>query len=163
MSGLQADPGPQSYIHKYHQKIAGLPGVTTHLQAWVRPPLLFKFLAQDRPAQSDQDIGTKDHLGTGSFCFLSAPQSWPWTTAFHNEIPPGKNWFPRSTDPQACCIDKPQSEATRPGNTRENHIAMGSTRTKAAETKATSHHQNPILPPHGALVTPTHQKSKTLI
>ena len=27
----RADPVPQSYIHKYHQERAGLPGVLTHL------------------------------------------------------------------------------------------------------------------------------------
>jgi hypothetical protein len=34
---------------------------------------------------------------------------------------------------------------------------------RATETKATWHHQNPVLPPQQALVTPTHQKRKNLI
>ena len=41
----------------------------------VRPPLLLKFLAQEGPTQSHQDTGTKEQPGTGSFWFLSAPQS----------------------------------------------------------------------------------------
>ena len=63
----RADPVPQNYIHKYCQGKSGLPGVPTHLRARVRPPLLFKFLAQEGPSQSHQDTGTKDQLGTGSF------------------------------------------------------------------------------------------------
>jgi hypothetical protein len=74
-SAPRTDPVPQSYVHKYHQEGAGLPGVPTYLQAQVRPPLLFKLLAQEGPSQSHQGIGTKDHLGTESFWSLSAAQS----------------------------------------------------------------------------------------
>ena len=75
LSVPRADPVPQSYIHKYLQERAEVPGLPTHLQAQVRSPLLFKSLAQEAPSQSHQDTGTKDHLGTGSFWSLSAPQS----------------------------------------------------------------------------------------
>ena len=54
----RVDPVPQSYIHKYHQERAGLPGVPTNLQVHVRPPLFFKFLAQEGPSQSYQDTGS---------------------------------------------------------------------------------------------------------
>ena len=65
-SALGADLVPQSYLHKYHQERAGLPGTLTHLRTQVRPPLLFKFLAQEGPTQSHQDTGTKEQQGTGS-------------------------------------------------------------------------------------------------
>jgi hypothetical protein len=42
-----------------------------------RPPLLFKFLAQEGPSKNHQDTWTIDYLGTGSFWLLSVPQSWP--------------------------------------------------------------------------------------
>jgi hypothetical protein len=64
---------PQCYIHKYEQETAGLPEKLTHLR---RPPLLFKFLAQEEHFQSEKDTGTKEQLRTGSFWFLSIPQNW---------------------------------------------------------------------------------------
>ena len=70
----RAEPEPQSCIHKYCQERAGLPGMPIYLRGQVRPPLLFKFLAQEGPSQSHQDTGTKDQPGTGSFWFLSVPQ-----------------------------------------------------------------------------------------
>ena len=91
----RGDPLLQTYIHKYCRERAGLPGVPTHLWAQLRPSLLFKFLVEEGPSQSHQDTGTKDQLGTGSFWFVSAPQSWPCTTALHTQIPPGENWSPR--------------------------------------------------------------------
>ena len=47
------------------------PRALTYLRAQVRPPLLLKYLVQVGPAQNHQDTGTKEHLGTGSFLFLS--------------------------------------------------------------------------------------------
>jgi hypothetical protein len=44
---------------KYLQERDGLPGILTHWGAQVRSPLLLKFLAQDEPAHSHQNTGTK--------------------------------------------------------------------------------------------------------
>ena len=71
----RADPILQLFLPKYRQERAGLPGVLTHLRAQVRLPLLLKFLAQDGPARSHQDTGTKEEVGTRSFQFPSMPQS----------------------------------------------------------------------------------------
>jgi hypothetical protein len=59
LSSPRDDPLPQNYIHKYCQERGDLPGVPACLQAQVRPPLLFKFLAQEGPSQSNQDTETK--------------------------------------------------------------------------------------------------------
>ena len=57
--------------------------------------------------------------------FSSAPQSWPRATALHTQIYTREIWSHRSTDTQACRRDKPQSEAAKPANTRDNRIARG--------------------------------------
>ena len=75
LSAPRADPVPQSYIHKYCQERAGLPGVPTHLQAQVRKLLLFKFLTQEGPSQNHEDTGAKDQLGAEPFWSLSTPQN----------------------------------------------------------------------------------------
>ena len=116
------DHVPWHSISIYPWERASLPGVRTCLWAQVRPPLLLKFLG---PAQSLQDIGSKEQLGTGSFQFQSSPQNWPCATAVHTQIPPGQNWSPRSSDTQACRRDKPQSETARPANTRDNQMSRG--------------------------------------
>jgi hypothetical protein len=95
------------HIPKYCQERAGLQGVPTHLWAQVRPPLLFKFLVQEGLFQSHQD---KEQPGTGSFWFLSAPWSWPYTTALHTQIPPRENCLPRNTETQICRRNKSQRE-----------------------------------------------------
>ena len=97
----------------------------THLWTQVRPPFLFKLLAQEGPAKRHQETGTKEQLGSRTFCFPSAPQNWPWATALHTQILPRENWSPGSTDTQACRRDKPQSEKARPANTGDNLKARG--------------------------------------
>jgi hypothetical protein len=99
--------------------------VMTHLRAQVRPPFLLEFLAQEGPAQSHQDTGTKEQPGTGSFQFQSAPQSWPCATALHTQILPKESWPPRSTDTQAYRRGKSQSETARPANTTDNQMVRG--------------------------------------
>lgn len=54
------NPLPQGSIHKKQQKRASLPGMQTSLWMQVRPPQLFKFLAQDGLSQNHKDTGTKD-------------------------------------------------------------------------------------------------------
>ena len=70
-----ADPVTQLSIHNSHRERAGLPGVLTHLGVQVRPPLLLKFLAQERPAQIHQDTDNKEWLRTGCLWFLYMPWS----------------------------------------------------------------------------------------
>jgi hypothetical protein len=60
-----------------HQERAGLPKVRTHLRAQVRPPFLLKFLAQEKSAQSHQDMGIKEEQKTGSFGFCLHPRADP--------------------------------------------------------------------------------------
>ena len=114
------DPVPQLSTLRSHRERAGLSGVLAHLKAQVRPPLLLKFLAQEWPAQSHQDMGTKERPGIRSFQFATAPQSWPCATALHTQILPRENWSPRSADTQTFRRHKPKSETARPANTRDN-------------------------------------------
>jgi hypothetical protein len=95
----------------------------TYLEAQVRLPLLFKFLAQERPTHSHQDTRTKDKLVTGSFWTLH-PRADPVPQL---SIPKflRENWSPRSTDTWPCRRDKPKSETARPANTRNNQMAKG--------------------------------------
>jgi hypothetical protein len=44
---------------------------------------------------------------------------------FHTQIPPGENWYPKSTDRQTCRRNKPQSETAILANTRDNQMARG--------------------------------------
>jgi hypothetical protein len=90
-----ADTVPQLSIPKYHWERAGLSGELTRLWTQVRPSLLLKFLAQERPTQSHQDIGAKEQPGIGSFQFLSVPRSWPSAKDLHNQTSPRENWSPR--------------------------------------------------------------------
>jgi hypothetical protein len=68
-----ADTGPQFSIPRSHWEVTGFPGVLTHLEAQIRPPLLLKYLAQERPVQSTQDTGTneKPRKGEVSTCTWS--------------------------------------------------------------------------------------------
>jgi hypothetical protein len=77
------------------QERAGLLRVGTHLRAHVRPPLLFKFLAQEGPNQRHQNTGSKEHQGTGSFQFSFEPQSWTCAIALHMQIIPREIRSPR--------------------------------------------------------------------
>jgi hypothetical protein len=88
-SASRADPVPHSYIHKYHQERATLPGVTTHLQEHVRPPLLFKFLAQEGHPQSHQGTGSAgDRTLLVSVCTreLTLYHSFPYTNSSKREL-----------------------------------------------------------------------------
>jgi hypothetical protein len=60
-------------------------------------------------------------------------------------VMPGESWYPRSADTglQAHRRDKLKPETARPTNTRWQ---KASSRTLPTETRATYHHQNPVLP-----------------
>jgi hypothetical protein len=147
LSASGAYPVPQLSIPKSHQEITGLPGVLTHLRAQVRHWLLLKFLAEEGPAQSPQDTGTKEQPGTVFFQFPSVPWSWPCAIALHTQILPRESWSPRSVDTQTYRKDKPQSETARLANTTENQVMRGKCKNISnRETEATWHHQNPVLP-----------------
>ena len=71
------------------------------------------------------DMGTKEQPGTGSFCFLSVPWSWPCATTLNTQFPSRENWLPRSADTQGYREKKPHLEAARPDNTTENQMTRG--------------------------------------
>jgi hypothetical protein len=89
----------------------------THLQAEVRPPLLFKFLAQEGSSQNHQDTVTKEQLGTGSFWSL------------HPRVDPVPNLFILKFLPERTGLSGVLTHrlagGTRPANTRGNQMAKG--------------------------------------
>jgi hypothetical protein len=72
-----ADPVPRSYIHKYLQESADLPRVDTHLRAQVRPPLLFKFLAQGDPHRAIRVEKPRISWGQDASVFCLHPRPEP--------------------------------------------------------------------------------------
>jgi hypothetical protein len=92
----------------------------------VRPPLLFKYLAQERPTWSPQDTGTKEQQpGTGSFLFPSVPRADPVPQLSNTQILPRETWSPRSADTQAYRRNKPHSKTARAVNTTDNQMVRG--------------------------------------
>jgi hypothetical protein len=153
----------QLSIPKSYQERACLPEVLTYLRTRVRPPLLFKYLDQEGPARSTQDIGTKEEPVTRTFWFQSAPRPDPVSQLSKPKFLLDRTGLPEvlkqriTGGPRHSQIHQDQltSVITR--------FLEAMTRTKATQTEANWHHQNPVLPPQQALGTSTHQKSKTLI
>ena len=72
------------------------------------------FMTQDQRSSLGQDPGFHLHPGADPVSQLSIPKFFQERTGSS-----------RSANTQACRMDKPQSETTRPANTRDNQMARG--------------------------------------
>ena len=137
---------------------ADLQRVQIYLKAQVRPPLLGKYLDKET-LQSHERKGSKQLPRTGSFQFL-CPRADPVT-----QLPVHKLYLERTGHPGVLTHrlvgvtnhDQRQQDQLKPQITT---LQETSTRTQATETKATRHHQNPVLQPQQVLDTPNKPESQ---
>jgi hypothetical protein len=187
ISAPGTDPVPQLSVPRSHQERAVLPGVLTHLRAelsiprscqeraglprvlkhlraQVRPPILLKFLTQEGPHPKPSGHRSQ---GTARDSQIQDPSGFclcPWADHVPQLSIP-KFVLKRTALPGV--LTNKLTGGTRHSQRQQNHLTPQITRwwdaSKATETKAIWHHQNPVLSSQQSLGIPTHQKSKSLI